>query len=157
MIISNQDIFIPFYNNKKLPKNFVISDINYFCPKIETVKNIIYPAYVWWLRSLKLTQWTHKWDCDNFADAFKLFSCGYHAQNLQDDSEGIGIGVINYIANSKAENELKGGHAINIIYAEGEKNDDGSDNFNIYFIEPQNGKLYQLTQEEFDSIWTVYI
>jgi hypothetical protein len=157
MIISSQKLLAPFYNNQKLPKNFVISDLNYLCPKIETITNTIYPAYVWWLRSLKLTQWTHKWDCDNFADAFKLFSCGYHYQNLQDDAEGIAIGVVNYMANSKAEDGLKGGHAINIIYSEGEKNDDGSDNFNIYFLEPQNGKLYNLTPEEFNSIWTIYI
>jgi hypothetical protein len=157
MIIPAQNLLVPFSNQPRLPKNFVISDANYLCPRIETVTNIIYPAYVWWLRSLKLSRWTHKWDCDNFADAFKLFSCGYHHQNLQGDAEGIGVGVINYMANSKAEDGLKGGHAINIIYAENNKNDDNMSEFDVYFLEPQNGKLYSLTTEEFNSIWTVYI
>ena len=157
MIIPAQNLLVPFSNQPRLPKNFVISDASYLCPKIETVMNTIYPAYVWWLRSLKLSQWTHKWDCDNFADAFKLFSCGYHYQNLQGDAEGIGVGVINYMANSKAEDGLQGGHAINIIYAENNKNDDNMSDFDVYFLEPQNGKLYNLKPEEFNSIWTVYI
>ena len=31
------------------------------------------------------------------------------------------------------------------------------DSFYPLFIEPQNGKIYNLTAEEFNSIWTVYI
>jgi len=157
MIIVAQNILVPFSNNAKLPKNFVISDANYLCPKIETVTNIIYPAYVWWLRSLKLSKWTHKWDCDNFADAFKLFACGYYQQNIDSEAQGIAVGVVNYMANSRAEDGLKGGHAINIIYAQNNKNDDNISDFDVYFLEPQNGRLYTLTPEEFNSIWTVYI
>ena len=149
---------MPFYNNTSIiPKNFVISDTNYFCPTIDMVRNELFPKYWTWLQSLKLTKWVHKWDCDNFADSFKLFSCGYYEQNIESDANGIAVGVIHYKANSKAENGLQGGHAINIVYIDDGKNDDGSDNFRPIFIEPQNGKIYNLSQEEFDSIWTVYI
>jgi hypothetical protein len=157
MIISNQDLLAPFYNNKKLPKNFVISDKDYFCPTQAMIVNEIFPKYWCWMQSLRWSKWMHRWDCDNFADAFKLFSCGYYEQVIESTANGIAIGVINYMANQRAEDGLKGGHAINIIYAQNEKNDDGIDNFNLLFLEPQNGKFYNLTQEEFDSIWTVYI
>lgn len=157
MIISNQDLLIPFYNNKKLPKNFVISDKDYFCPTQAMVVNEIFPKYWRWMQSLRWSKWMHRWDCDNFADAFKLFSCGYYEEVIESTANGIAIGVINYMANSRAENGLSGGHAINIIYTQDEKNDDGTENFNLLFLEPQNGKFYNLTQEEFDSIWTVYI
>jgi hypothetical protein len=156
MIISIKEITQPFRNNMP-PKNFVVSDKDYFCPTIDMLKDELFPKYWKWLQSLKLTRWVHKWDCDNFADAFKLFCCGYHNQNLQDDGEGIAVGVINYRANSKAENGLQGGHAINMVYIDNGKNDDGTNNFYPVFIEPQNGKFYKLTEEEFNSIWTVYI
>ena len=157
MIISNQDLLIPFYNNNYLPKNFVISDSNYFCPTQEMVLNEIFPKYWRWMQSLRWSKWVHRWDCDNFADAFKLFACGYYEQVIESTANGIAVGVINYMANQRAEDGVRGGHAINIIYAEDEKNDDGTGNFKLLFLEPQNGKIYSLSQEEFNSIWTIYI
>jgi hypothetical protein len=157
MIIEAQQLLTPFASHNKIPDNFCISDANYFCPTQTTVDNLIVPAYKWWMRSLKWTNWTHKFDCDNFADAFKLFSCGWHANNTQDEAEGMAIGVINYMANSKAEDGLKGGHAINIIYADGGKDDNGEELIVPMFFEPQTGGYYKLTDEEFQSIWTVYV
>lgn len=157
MIISNQDIVVPFYNNKRLPKNFIISDQNYFCPNKKFVFQELFPKYWAWLEALKLTKWEHDWDCDNFADAFKLFACGYYNQNIESEAEGIGVGVINYMANIKAEDNASGGHAINIIYIENESSQDKIDYFDIIFLEPQNGTQLNLTEQEFNSIWTVYI
>ena len=157
MIISNQDLLIPFQKNNKIPKNFCLSDKDYFCPTIDMVKDEIFPKYWRWMQSLRWSKWVHRWDCDNFADAFKLFACGYYNEVIESEANGISVGVINYMANSKAENGLSGGHAINIVYIDNGKNDDGSDNFYPLFIEPQNGTIYNLTAEEFNSIWTVYI
>lgn len=157
MIISNQDLLIPFQKNNKIPKNFCLSDKDYFCPTLDMVKDEIFPKYWQWLTSLKLTKWVHKWDCDNFADAFKLFACGYYNEVIESEANGISVGVINYMANSKAEDGTKGGHAINIVYIDNGKNDDGTNNFYPLFIEPQNGAIYNLSAEEFNSIWTVYI
>jgi hypothetical protein len=156
MIISIKEIIVPFKNNPP-PKNFIVSDKDYFCPTIDMLKDQLFPKYWKWLQSLKLTKWVHKWDCDNFADAFKLFCCGYYQQEIESTANGIAIGVINYRANAKAEDGLRGSHAINIVYIDNGKNDDGTNNFYPVFIEPQNGKLYNLTEEEFNSIWTVYI
>ena len=158
MIISSQQLINPWrISNKNLPKNFVLSDKDYFCPTLDMVQDELFPKYWKWLQSLKLTKWVHRWDCDNFADAFKLFSCGYYEQTIESTANGIAIGVINYMAIAKAENNLSGGHAINIVYIDDGKNDDGSDNFRPIFIEPQNGRIYNLTEQEFNSIWTVYI
>ena len=157
MIVPAQDLLSPFASCNKLPRNFVLSDANYFCPAQTMVDNLIVPAYRWWMRSLKWTNWTHKWDCDNFADAFKLFACGYHAQHTQDDAQGIAIGVINYMAMSRAEDGLQGGHAINIIYTDAGADDHGADIMQPLFFEPQTGGYYNLTAAEFQSIWTVYI
>ena len=157
MIVPAQSLLSPFASCNKLPRNFVLSDANYFCPAQTMVDNLIVPAYKWWMRSLKWTNWTHKWDCDNFADAFKLFACGYHAQNTQGDAEGIAIGVINYMAMSRAEDGIAGGHAINIIYVHAGADDHGEDVMQPLFFEPQTGGYYNLTAAEFQSIWTVYI
>ena len=157
MIISNQEIIVPFYNNKRLPRNFIISDQNYFCPKRSFVFEELIPKYWSWLEALKFTKWQHDWDCDNFADALKLFACGYYNQNIDSEAEGISVGVINYMAIIRAEDNTSGGHAINIIYVENEDASDGLNNFDIIFIEPQNGSELKLSQKEFDSIWTVYI
>ena len=158
MIIQNKELLTPFYNNNQIiPKNFCVSDTDYFCPTLDIVKNELFPKYWTWLQSLKLSKWVHRWDCDNFADAFKLFACGYYQQVIESTANGIAVGVIFYKANSRAEDGLRGGHAINIVYIDNGKNDDGTNNFYPIFIEPQNGKIYNLTQEEFNSIWTVYI
>jgi hypothetical protein len=158
MKISAQDLFVPFANNKKLPKNFCISDADYFCPTKEMIINDIFPKYWDWLTSLNLTRWYHRWDCDNFADAFKLFSCGYYQKNIDSDANGIAIGTVDYVAIAKAEDGLQGAHAINIIYTQDNtKDEDGSNDFSLMFLEPQNGRIYNLTQEEFNSIYMIYI
>lgn len=157
MIITGKQLYTPFQNNGKIPQNFSISDVDFFCPTYDMVKDELFPKYWKWLQALKLTKWVHKWDCDNFADSFKLFCCGYYEQVIESEANGIAVGVVYYVANSKAEDELSGAHAINIVYIQDEKNDDGSDNFKLLFVEPQNGKFYNLTPEEFNSIYTIYI
>ena len=153
MIINRNDLIAP-WSNRKLPKNFVASDKTYFVPTESLLQDTIYPKFLIWLKALNLNKWEHKWDCDNFADAFKLFACGYYEQNIDSEAESIAVGVVNYIAELRAEDGSKGGHAVNIFYAE---NPSGIVNIDVKFIEPQNGRIYVPTQEEFDSIWTVYI
>jgi hypothetical protein len=146
MIVDGKELLRPFFNNnQKIPKNFTIADRSYYCPKKDIIENEIYPKYRTWLRSIRLLNWSHKWDCDNFADAFKVFSSGYYQQNIDSDAESIAIGVIHY----KRSNG--NGHAINIAYTE------DNNEIKITFIEPQNGQALYLSQAEFDSIFSVYI
>lgn len=157
MKIIAKNLYKPWENSGKLPKNFSVADADYFCPTLDMLNNELFPKYWRWLNSIKLTKWMHKWDCDNFADAFRLFCCGYYQQVIESDANGIAVGVIYYNAIARAESGVSGGHAINIVYIDEGKNPDGSNIFHAFFIEPQNGKIFQLTKEEFDSIWTVYI
>jgi len=157
MKIIDQDLYKPWGNSDKLPENFSVADADYFCPTLDILNNELFPKYWRWLASIRLTKWMHKWDCDNFADSFRLFCCGYYQQVIESDANGIAVGVIYYNAVAKAESGISGGHAINIVYIDDGKNPDGSNAFHAAFIEPQNGQIYQLTKQEFDSIWTVYI
>jgi len=141
------------WNNKglKIPKNIAVSDQTYFLPTLDMVTKEIFPKYWQWLASLKLTKWVHKWDCDNFAEAFKMFSCGYYQQQIESNAEGISVGIIHYKALLRAENNTRGGHAINVIFI------NNNNNLDIIFIEPQNGKILNLTEEEKNSIWLLYV
>jgi len=162
MIIPLSHLFYPWYSDKGqqltefVPKNFVTSDNNYFCPTRDMIQNELAPKYWKWLSSIRLTKWVHRWDCDNFADAFKLFCCGYYEQVIESTAEGIAVGVINYTTDKRPEGG-GGGHAINIIYVDDGKKDDGTDNVGVLFFEPQNCQIKYLTDQEFNSIWTVYI
>jgi len=145
MIISGKELLRPFFDNQKIPKNFTISDKDYYCPNKEIINNEIYPKYRSWLRSIRLLRWSHKWDCDNFADAFKVFAAGYYQQNIESDAEGIAIGVAHY------QTSNRGGHAINILYIE------NNNKVEIIFMEPQNGEILNLSKEEFNNIFSIYI
>jgi hypothetical protein len=144
MIIDGKELLRPFFNNKKIPKNFVIADKSYYCPTEEVLNNEIYPKYRNWLISLKLSKWSHKWDCDNFADAFKVFSNGYYQQNIESDAESIAIGTIHYFQDGN-------GHAINIVYL----NKDNQ--IKLHFLEPQNGTTVNLSENKFQNIFSIYI
>lgn len=135
----------------KIPRNIAVADQNYYLPTLEQVQNEIFPKYWQWLGSLRLTRWVHKWDCDNFAEAFKMFSCGYYQQIIESQADGISVGIIHYKALLRAESNTRGGHAINVVFI------NNNNNLDIIFIEPQNGKILNLTQEEKDSIWLLYV
>ena len=138
-------------NSLKIPKNIAVSDQTYFLPTLDMVTKEIFPKYWQWLASLKLTKWVHKWDCDNFAEAFHVFACGYYEQQIESNAEGIGIGIVHYKAILRAENNTTGGHAINTLIL------NNNNNIQVAFLEPQNGRILNLTQQEKDSMWLLYI
>jgi hypothetical protein len=152
MDVTAQNMILGWTNKGlKIPKNIAVSDRTYFLPTLDTVTKEIFPKYWQWLASLKLTKWVHRWDCDNFAEAFKMFSCGYYQQQIESNAEGIGIGIVHYKAIRRAENNTSGGHAINVIFI------NNNNDLDIIFIEPQNGKILNLTEEEKNSIWLLYV
>lgn len=134
------------------PKNMAIADASYFCPTRDMVNNELYPNFKKWLSSINLGKWYHKWDCDNFADAFKVFCNGYYFNHIESDAESIAVGIVHYIAEHRAENGLQGAHAGNVIYL-----DEGNNNLGFSYFEPQNGKLYNFSQNEFRSIKFLYV
>jgi hypothetical protein len=152
MEVTAPDMIFNWTNNGlKIPKNIGVSDQTYFLPTLDMVNQEIFPKYWQWLASLKLTKWVHKWDCDNFAEAFHVFACGYYEQQIESNAEGIGIGIVHYKAMLRAENNTTGGHAINTLIL------NNNNNIQVAFLEPQNGRILNLTQQEKDSMWLLYI
>lgn len=145
MIVHAKELFRPFFDKNKIPKNFVIGDKTYFCPTKDMLMNEIYPKYRNWLTTLKLFKWSHKWDCENFADAFKVFASGYYQQTIESEADGISIGVAFYIDPSD------GPHAINIIYLNNENQ------IEIIFLEPQNGNPIFFSDKKLSSIFFIYV
>jgi len=153
MIVKPQELVYPWQSkNIKLPKNFIISDSSYHLPTSSVIRGEIFPNFWRWLITLKLTRWHTKWDCDNFADAFKVFSAGYFRNTIESEADSLAIGTIYYIANSRAESGMKGAHAINIVYYS-----DDDKTLRYMFIEPQMGNTLDLSEEEFNSIYVVYL
>jgi hypothetical protein len=91
--------------------------------------------------------------------AFKVFADSYYFNNSSEvnGADGIGIGIIHYISESRTEDKTKGAHAINILYLAGEKNELGLYSLKNKFLEPQNGKIFDLTESEFKSIFFLYV
>ena len=153
MIIQPKQLLDPWRSkNLPNPRNAVAGDNSYFCPTRALVENDLYPNFKKWLAALNLGKWYHKWDCDNFSDAFKVFSNGYYFNTIESNAESIAIGIIHYIAEKRAESGLAGAHAGNLIYL-----DNGNNNVELSYFEPQNGRLYNLTDSEFRSISFLYV
>lgn len=149
----NAELVIKAWVDKgyNIPRNIAVSDQNYFLPTIQQVQNEIFPRYWQWLSSLRLTKWVHRWDCDNFAEALKLFTCGYYETTIDANAEGIGVGIVHYKAGARAEDGSGGGHAINTFFV------NNNNNIDVIFIEPQNGSILNLSKPELDSIWFLYL
>lgn len=152
MIIQPNQLLDPWRSkNLPNPRNCVAGDSSYFCPTRELVQNDLYPNFKKWLGALNLGKWYHKWDCDNFSDAFKVFSNGYYFNTVESNAESIAIGIIHYVAEKRAESGIGGGHAGNLIYL------NNANNIELSYFEPQNGRLYNLSDGEFRSISFLYV
>lgn len=123
-----------------------ISDATHLSPKKDWVTGDLYfKNFSSWLWANNLDKWKAHWDCDNFAFAFYTFAQICHARSMDklkkaDRAQGLSIGVMFYKLRDN-----RGGHAINVIYTEGE----------LWGFEPQTGKYIDLTQEEKDSCWFI--
>lgn len=157
MTILPSELLIPWNGKGFKPRSMAAGDVSYFCPTKEMVEKDLYPNFRKWLAALNLGKWYHKWDCDNFAMAFKVFADGYYFNTIESNAESIAIGIIHYIAEARAESGIKGGHAINILYLNDGKNELGLNKFKVMYLEPQNGNIYELSEEEFKSIFFLYV
>jgi len=127
-----------------------IADADYASPNKSWVIGKFYNSYRNWLQKHQLNKWESYYDCNRFAYTFSVFASFCHAKTMQvyekmgrQTFQGISIGVIYYNIGGKRGN----GHAINFFVTEGK----------VHYIEPQNGKIINLTKEEKDSAWFVTI
>jgi hypothetical protein len=150
MLINRNEIN-SIWINRSPPRNNVIVDGTYEIVDKALIIEKLFPLYWKWLSAMKLTKWLHKWDCDNFSLAFKLFSDGFFATNIDSEADSIAIGMIHYIAERKAEDGKSGSHAINVAIS--------LENNTLIplFIEPQNGQIIPLSSREYNSISMIYI
>lgn len=151
-VLNGPDILKTIWSGKRPPKDAVISDASYYIPEESLMRDVLYPNYKSWLATMKLGKWYHKWDCDNFSEAFKVYANGYYFNVIESNAESIAVGFIHYMSQARAENNIRGAHATNVFFTF-----DDSNNLIMKVIEPQNGRIFSLTEEEFNSIWLVYI
>jgi hypothetical protein len=150
MIIQGNQINT-IWRNRPYPRNTIIVDGTYETVDKNLIIEKIFPLYWRWLSAMRLTRWAHKWDCDNFAEGFRVFATGFFAANMDSNADSIAIGMVHYMSNSRNENGTQGPHAINIAISM-------ENNILVpLFLEPQNGKIITLKPEEYNSIWMIYI
>ena len=125
-------------------------DANYVLYSLDYIKGEGYSRFKDWLFKRGILGWRHTFDCDNYAEAFRVFMQIVHskAQADKDDNsrkQSVAVGVIWY------ERDGRGGHAINIVVTKVD------DKLTVRFIEPQDGKEVELSGSEKESIFFVLI
>ena len=84
-------------------------DANYVLYSLDYIKGEGYSRFKDWLFKRGILGWRHTFDCDNYAEAFRVFMQIVHskAQTDKDDSskkQSVAVGVIWY------ERDGRGGH-----------------------------------------------
>ncbi len=125
-------------------------DANYALFSLNYIKGEGYEKFKEWLFKRGILGWRHTFDCDNYAEAFRVFLQIIHSKSQkgkEDNSkkQAVAIGVIWY------ERDGRGGHAINIVVSKNE------DELIVKFIEPQTGEELDLTDAEKESIFFLLI
>lgn len=128
--------------------NIYLSDTDYSIPKSSWLTGDFYNLYRKWTSKERLYEWKEYHDCDNKSVTFMAFASMCHAKTMaareregKETVQGIAVGMIYYLING----DKNRGHAINVVHS-----DKG-----IQFLEPQNGRILNLTTKERDSIWLV--
>lgn len=134
-------------------KYVIVTDREYDIFKTDFILNDGYKKFSSWLKGNSLMKWSHNWDCDNFAGAFKLYMSGFHARVNKNNltcSEGCAVGECFYTAEKDPAKGISGGHAINVAFVP-----DAKYKYRKIYIEPQTGKQLFLTKAEEKSIWFI--
>jgi len=136
-------------------------DANYTLYSLNYIKGEGYEKFKKWLFRRGIFGWRHTFDCDNYAEAFRVFLQIVHskAQKGKTDNsrkQAVAVGVIWY------ERAGRGGHAINIVVSKIEGgfkpySVDRTESLVVKFVEPQDGKIIELSKSELDSIFFVLI
>jgi len=127
--------------------NLVINapDASYCMFSLDYILGEGYSRFKKWLFKRGILGWRHTFDCDNYAEAFRVFLHTIHSKAMVKEKntqskQSVAFGVIWYTR------DKGGGHAINILISE-------KDGLNkVLFLEPQNGQLVELSDKEKQSI-----
>lgn len=121
----------------------IYADARYTLPTREYVDRIMLPAFETWSRANGLWDWKTRHDCDDKADALKVFAqqCFRHSRDTT-EADGFAVWRLYYSVDADPGR----GHAINAAMT-----DEG-----IVYIEPQTARIATLTQDEKRSIWHAF-
>ena len=149
--ITNHEIkkYIRTGSNETCPIN--APDANYCMYSEDFILGEGYKNFKKWLYKRGILGWRHTFDCDNYAEAFRVYLQILHSKAMQKEPElskkqSVAFGVIWY------NRDKGGGHAINIFIT---KDEQGL--VYIKFVEPQNGQIVHLSQNELNSIFFILI
>ena len=146
---------ISLYYNQGMPLSdelqSLIGDAEYACPSRKYVEQDFPPYFKRCLEYFHVMDWDAQFDCEDHADAYKLFMKFAHYQTKKTSTEGIAIGCFWYMSGARAEGG-GGGHGINTVVIK----EDGE--YKILYVEPQwvaKGKsgILELTSAEISSAW----
>ena len=132
-------------------------DANYVLYSLNYIKGEGYEKFKKWLFRRGILGWRPTFDCDNYAEAFRVFLQIVHtkAQKGKDDNstkQSVAIGVIWY------ERDGRGGHAVNVVVSKIEDESvERTESLVVKFIEPQTGEELELTNSEKETIFFVLI
>jgi hypothetical protein len=116
-------------------------DANYNVPKLSWVKEKLIPFYFSWIKGQQLSEYSEKFDCDDFSTWFRMLAKACHRHSTG-TAESLSVFEIWY--NAQGTGGVNGNHSIIAVYTG-----------KWVFIEPQNGSIYQLTKDEINSIFHV--
>jgi len=125
-----------------------IPDATYCMFSEEFITGEGYKNFNKWLFNRGIFGWRHTFDCDNYAEAFRVYLQILHTKNSKNvvQKQSVAFGVIWYTQ------DKGGGHAINIFITK-----DENDLTYVKFLEPQTGEIVHLSQKEKDSIFFILI
>lgn len=159
MLILNKDIYSSWPKDifKEL-KYVLTADRQYFCPTEELILETIYPQYTEWLKSYDINKWHKRWDCEQYSRSFKVFCDLYfYTSKVESRGSAIAVGLLHYFTNTRFESKKPGQHAVNIIYLDKGKKEDGRNIIQPKFFEPQDGSFFLMTKKEYQSISFIYV
>ena len=134
--------------------NFYLNDQSYAVMDASWIKAECYKAYRKWLGLAGINKWKTNWDCDNFAQSFKMYVNLLHARENPEtfmskhksgkkntsDARGAAVGVVFY------KNSDRSAHAVNIIATEDDE---------VLFFEPDGGAFFTLTDKYKETVWYI--
>lgn len=147
--ITNHEVkkYIKAGSNQTCPIN--APDANYCMYSEDFILGEGYKNYKKWLFRRGIFGWRNSFDCDNYAEAFRVYLQILHTKAMKNDSakkQSVAFGVIWF------NRDKGGGHAINVFIT---KDKEGL--VYIKYIEPQTGEIVYLSQKEQESIFFILI
>lgn len=125
-----------------------MTDANYAVIDSRWLTNTFWFEFKSWAMKNFVMEWQTFHDCDDKAALLSVLLRLSHAHAMYkrkrkglSTAEGVTLGTMDYCI----DGDIFQGHCINVFISGGK----------VQYLEPQNGKIIQLTQREKDSCWHV--